>query len=107
MLNVSSSHSSNALKPVGARAGGAGSGSGKGSGSGGGGGGGGGWRGGGGGGGGCHGMGGGGGSGHVSNDASVEFGQTVSGRGVPESADGWVIITTENPACEGASPRGR
>ena len=74
---------------------------------GGGGGGGGGWRGGGGGGGGCHGMGGGGGSGHVGKDTSVVFGQTLSARGVPESADGWVIITTENPACEGAAPGGR
>ena len=64
---------------------------------GGGGGGGGGWFGGGGGGGSCHGMGGGGGSGHVSKDSSVVFGQTVSGRGVPESADGWVVCVPLHP----------
>jgi hypothetical protein len=28
------------------------------------------------------------------------FGQTVSGRGSPESAPDWVVVTTETPACQ-------
>ena len=62
---------------------------------GGGGGGGGGWFGGGGGGGACHGTGGGGGSGYKD---SVVTGSLLSGRGVPEGQDGWVVITAEDCA---------
>jgi hypothetical protein len=31
---------------------------------------------------------------------AVVFGQTVSGRGSPESVPGWVVVTTEPPACQ-------
>ena len=33
----------------------------------------------------------------MSKDSSVVFGQTVSGRGVPESSDGWVVCVVSLP----------
>ena len=35
----------------------------------------------------------------MSKDSSVVFGQTVSGRGVPESADGWVVCVPHPSLC--------